>query len=166
LPTRDVGLIQFTEHLPHSTPLKELNLSNQSLSPAALVHLLLAAKRRACPSLKSLDLSHNPLGDAFPAPIMGVTPAETARQLREVPLGRGGWNLATLRLAGAWVGNAGALALTCALSEDDTALEELDLRGNNLQLFQGGEQLDTQLLRDTWERRGKAQSRLLLGPLW
>ena len=113
--------------LPSQTPLVNLDLSHQRLTPPALLCLLGLARRGACPLLCSLALSHNPIGDAVAA----IDPLGRLRTSL-----RPGWN--SCRLAAAVGGSTSARklldcgcrhvdALKRALA-DATQLKQLDLR--------------------------------------
>ena len=112
----------MTEGAPsfHSSILT-LDLSRQSLAAAALEPLLGCAARGALPALLSLNLTHNPLLLGHSAAGCGV--------ISELPLGRGGWHLGTLRLAHTHVGDRGAALLAEAVGSAP-ALHTLDLRYN------------------------------------
>jgi hypothetical protein len=120
--------------MPPSAPLVTLDLTAQQLSTAALDILLDAAARGACPSLVSLTLDANPLGDALP---LDTSREDTATWLSQLPRGRGGWQLHQLRLAATLLGPLGLAALARALARAP-ALERLDVSRNEMTLGGSG----------------------------
>ena len=95
-----VHLRALTAFLVTSSPLLSLDLSSQALTSEALTHLLEAATNRALPSLISLVLRHNPIGEGCDA---------SHAEFGQLPTGGGGWQLRQLDLADTMMGDRAAL---------------------------------------------------------
>ena len=171
LPISDLS--HFAANVPNAACLQWLDLSHQRLTAGSLRPLLDAGERAALPSLQSLRLNHNPLGDALPD--WSGVPAEVggfAQIARHLPSARGQWKLRSLELVDTHVGDVGCGALTEAFRDDcvrndegsaaaPVALITLDLRGNP-----HISQSMTASLACAWRDLGKPEAGLLLGDLW
>ena len=143
-----VHLRALTAFLVTSSPLLSLDLSSQALTSEALTHLLEAATNRALPSLISLVLRHNPIGEGCDA---------SHAEFGQLPTGGGGWQLRQLDLADTMMGDRAALELAAALASAPV-LEWLDVRWNE---FSMGEEA-ARGLSAAWAAAVKPDNHLIL----